>query len=61
MKKVIVFGHDPVFDAFPDNFIKGAAWTGDANDRTLENAIDFFEGNRAYFLKIIYAHFCYFS
>jgi mitochondrial import inner membrane translocase subunit TIM50 len=43
LSKVLVFGHDPVFSAFPDNFMKVAPWNGDANDRVLESSLDFLE------------------
>lgn len=43
LSKVLVFGHDPVFDAYPDNFLKVAPWDGDPADRTLENSLDFLE------------------
>lgn len=43
MSKILVLGHDDVFTAFPDNFIKVAPWEGQADDKLLENSIDFLE------------------
>ena len=43
LSKVLIFGFDPVFEAFPDNFLKVGPWEGDPADKTLEKSLDFLE------------------
>ncbi len=43
LSKILIFGHDPVFQEFPDNFLKVEPWDGDSSDNTLESSLDFLE------------------